>query len=114
MPLRWPRPKGCVKCPVLQPVAQMLRAEAVGVGAPAPRGRSPSLHGATGARRGVQPSRRGRPPAPLCPSSLGWSPCGVGQELGSGAGREGRAGGTLQAGTLARWPGISQSIGCEC
>lgn len=118
MPLGWPHPKGCVKCPVLQPVAWLLLAKAVRVGPPC-RGASacPSVGPLAHARDPALPAQAPISPALGVPAERwgGLEPplCGVRQELGSDAGRAGQ-GGKLQAHILALWLGISQSIGCEC
>lgn len=56
VPRVWPRPKGWGKYPVLQLLAQMLLAEAVGVGLPC-QGTIPYLRGTTGTCQEIQPSR---------------------------------------------------------
>lgn len=91
MPRVWPGPKGWGKCPVLQPLAQMLFAEAVGVELPC-QGTAPSLCGATGTCQEIQHSQQ--PPAgPTLSAALSLDPplCGARQKLGRDAGRQGRA-----------------------
>lgn len=111
MPRVWPGPKGWGKCPVLQPLAQMLLAEAVGVELLC-QGTVPSLCGATGTCQEIQHSQQ-PPTGPTLSAALSCDPplCGGRQKLGKDAGRQGKskerqATSPILVGSL----GISQSI----
>lgn len=90
MPRVWPRPKGWGKCPVLQPLAQMFLAEAVGVGLLC-QGTAPSLCGATGTCQEIQPSQQ-PPTDPTLSAALGWDPLSVGPGRNWAEMQAGRAG----------------------